>query len=273
MNICQCIKINQKRCSRPASNKSNNNHSFCWQHQKCVKKITELKNKIILPAITWTELKQRYINNEADSKSFDELMNTLIDAGYKPIHLSLKNFADPILLNKYTNNSPELLNILQKINIGEKKIAIQSLNGLSNPQPWPSIQTWSQMLKRYHLKDNSRVITQILQTLNIRNIHTTNFIESITSNDTTEEQVNAILPKYPYGQILSFIIAWQNEENLRLFENGLNISWRPINLNRYVDKTKYIDDWDDIQIVSNDIAVIYAYLQSLKRYETLNNKS
>lgn len=41
MNIyCQCFKSNNIQCHRPPSQKSGDNPSFCWQHQKCHKSLT-----------------------------------------------------------------------------------------------------------------------------------------------------------------------------------------------------------------------------------------
>lgn len=48
MSKCKCTKLDGNRCSRPVDNKSNQNHSYCWQHQQCIKPISESK-EINLP--------------------------------------------------------------------------------------------------------------------------------------------------------------------------------------------------------------------------------
>lgn len=49
MPTCNCIKSDGKKCTMPASVKSDQNHLFCWQHQNCTKLASGSKVAPTLP--------------------------------------------------------------------------------------------------------------------------------------------------------------------------------------------------------------------------------
>jgi len=62
MELCLCLTIDNKRCTRSTSKKPNADHRFCWQHQKCKKlystKISSEQHEKLQKAINF--LKNKY---------------------------------------------------------------------------------------------------------------------------------------------------------------------------------------------------------------------
>jgi hypothetical protein len=67
-HACQCLKNNGKQCTRKASQKTGQNSSFCWQHQKC------------LPDHIVTTTKPQLSHEQKIEKEYEDMnMDQLID--------------------------------------------------------------------------------------------------------------------------------------------------------------------------------------------------